>query len=151
MGIDRELRSFNARPCVIKKTIAEADLAAFTTNGAAAAISLGTLLPNAVVLGRATKLAAYFTGGGATTCTLQIGTAADPDAIMAALNILDTTTLSRWLQGTAGIEPVGPGMAGTELLATLTPDAGHNLAALTAGSLEIQLYVSEPDPRPGQF
>jgi hypothetical protein len=151
MSLDRELRSFNARPCAIRKTIVEADLAGSSSNGAALAISLGTMLPGTVVLARAVKVTVYFTGGGATTCTLQIGTTGDPDAVMAALNILDTTTLNRWLQGTAGIEPVGPGFAGVELFATLTPDAGHNLAALTTGSLEIELYVSTPDPRPGQF
>lgn len=142
MQLDRELRAFYARPRKLSRTITHADLTA-AVNGEEQAISLGSLPPGAVVTGRSVTIETFFTGGSATAVTMALGTAADPDLFMAALNVFDTTATETPVQGTAGVSPVGP--ASGEVLATFDADAGHTLLALTAGELTVALYYSVPD------
>ncbi|MFZ5896822.1 MAG: hypothetical protein ACOY0T_37545 [Myxococcota bacterium] len=139
---DRPERAFNARTRKLSRTITHADLTE-AVNGQAQAIALGTLPPGAIVLGRASVLSEYFTGGGATAVTMQFGTAADPDAVMSATNVFDTTAQNVPLQGVAGVGPLGPYSG--ELQATFTPDGGHNLNALNAGSVLVEIYFTVPD------
>lgn len=143
MSLDRIVRSFNARPRTFRKRIVEGDLTA-AVNGTAQSIAVGTLPPGAILLGRATRIATYFTGGGATSVGLTLGVSGTLNGIMTTLNVFDTTTLAINQQGTAGVNPVGL-YDGLQILATLTPDAGHTLLALTAGDLTIDIYYMVPD------
>lgn len=143
MSLDRIVRAFNSRTRVLRRRIVEGDLTA-AVNGTAQSIAIGTLPPGAVILGRATRVAAYFTGGGATSVGLTLGVAGTLNGIMTTLNVFDTTALTINQQGTAGVNPSGL-YSGAQILATLTPDAGHTLLALTAGDLTVDIYYSVPD------
>lgn len=136
----RQNRAFAARIRKLSKTITHADLTA-ATNGLEQNIALGTLPPNAIVLGRAFRVGAYFTGGGATSVGMSIGTAASPAAIMAAANVFDTTALNTWLSGTSGVGPTAP-YSSAALVAQFDADASHTLLALTAGSIEVEVYFA---------
>jgi len=141
--LERELRSYEARLRKLSRQITHADLTA-AANGAAQSLSLGSLPYGGVISGRSVVLTTYFTGGSASAATLALGVASDVDSLMAALNVLDTTTLAIPLQGTAGVSPLGA-YGGMELLATFAPDGGHTLLALTAGSVLVEVYYSVPD------
>lgn len=141
-------RSFAARNKVYELDFSFADFAALAaTNGLAATLNIGSLLPaGAVIDSYAVLVHAYFTGGGATTCTLQVGVAGALGDVFSGHNLLSTTTLDKWLQGaTPGVQAVGPAFGGLQLVATITPDAGHQLKLLTAGSAKVVVYYSVPD------
>lgn len=127
---------------MLRRVIGHADLTE-SGNGVAQQIPLGTLPAGARVIGRSVNLNTFFTGGGATTCTMSIGTTTDPDSVMAALSVLDTTTNDIPLQGTSGVSPVGPYTGA--LVAEFDADAGHNLLALTAGEITVEIYFVTPD------
>jgi hypothetical protein len=143
MGLNRELRSFEARPLLISRTITHVDLTE-AVNGTAQDIALGTFPPGTRLIGRASKLVAYFTGGAASAVNVTIGWATTPNSIMTALNVFDTSALATWLQGTNGVEPAGD-IGGRALIARFTPDAGHSLLNLDAGELVIELFGAKPD------
>lgn len=138
--LNREQRAFDCRLVRIFKTILEGDLVN-AVNGSPATITLGQLPNLGLVLASSVRINTYFTGGGATTMTLQIGVAGTIAKMMTALDIFSTTTQAIWLPGTAGVQPRGR-YGGVDLIATLTPDAGHNLTALTAGSLDIEIVAA---------
>jgi len=141
--LERTNRAFASRLRVFRKKVTHADLTN-AVNGTAQAIAIGTLPAGAVVQARAVKLTTFFTGGGATTCTMAIGVSGTAAKFMTALNVLDTTTTAVWLQGTAGSSPLGPA-GGDAIIATFTPDAGHTLDGLTAGEIDVEIYYSVPD------
>lgn len=141
----RSLAAYGARVRRFRKTIAEGDLVN-AVNGSAFDVVLGALPSNAYVVSHSIKLTAYFTGGGATTMTCSIGTAAAPTDIMTALDVFSTTALNKPLQGTLGAAPRGE-MGATNLVARFTPNAGANLSALTAGSCVIDVLYLVPDDR----
>lgn len=143
-SVDRSRRAFDGRILSLYKRITEADLTA-AVNGTAQSISLGTLPGSGIVLASAVKINTFFTGGGATSVGLTLGVAGTLAKLKANLNVFDTSATGIWLPGTAGTQPGGR-YGGVELLATLTPDAGHTLLALTAGDLEIEVIaVGTPD------
>ncbi len=144
----RELGSYNARIRKISRTITHADLTAATI-GLEQDILIGALPPGAVYLGRSFKITTYFTGGSATAVTMALGSGAagDPDQLMAATNVFDTTTTAVWLKGTDGVlVPMSP-LPSTSIYAQFDADAGHTLLALTAGSIDVEVYYCIPDAR----
>jgi hypothetical protein len=147
MSLDRETRAFAARLVRLYKQITHADLTA-AVNGAEQDILLGTLpTGGGFLLGRAVRINTFFTGGAATAVTMALGTGAagDPDSIMAALNVFDTTTEDIWLPGTSGVSPSGP-YGGSSVYAQFDCDAGHALLGLTAGDIEVELiFAMHPD------
>jgi hypothetical protein len=139
--LNREQRAFENRLVRLYKQITHADLTA-AVNGTAQAIALGTIPGSiGILLSSSVKLNTFFTGGGATTCTMAIGVAGTAAKIKAALNVLDTTATGIWLPGTAGTQPEGR-YGGVALIATFTPDAGHTLLALTAGDIEVEMVFA---------
>lgn len=144
----RSLAAYVARNKVIELDFTFADFAALAaTNGLAATLNIGGLLPpGAVIDSYAVLVAAYFTGGGASAVTLQVGVAGSLGDLFSAHNLFAVTTLNKWLQGaTPGVQAVGPAFGGLQLVATVTPDGGHQLKLLTAGSAKIVVYFSVPD------
>lgn len=111
-------------------------------NGAAQSINLDAVLPaNARIVGADARAYTPFTGGGATAVTLDIGTTGDLDAIVAAANVLAAAVDGGPSTMPRGIRPNKTFVtAGAQLLATFTPDGGHNLAGLTAGSITIDVW-----------
>ncbi len=124
-------------------TIAFGGLSAGNSNGAAVSVNIGTTLPaNARIVGVALKLATPFTGGSASSVSLDIGTSGDDNAIVAGADVLAAAVDGQASTRPAGIAPDRHYASGGQLLAKFTPDAGHQLANLTAGSITIDVtYV----------
>jgi hypothetical protein len=146
----REEATFNARHRARYKLITELDLAN-AVNGGTFDVALGFLPPGAVLAsGALVKLNAQFTGGGATSVGMTIGTSSSPAIIMATFDVFGGAASGLYVRGTAGPQVVSPGVhpsGGQNLIARFTPDAGHNLTALTAGSVEIMVPFHTPDTR----
>lgn len=149
VNLYKENKAFDGRTRVLRKRILEADLTN-AVNGSPQSVALRTegLPAGVTVLAHAINVATLFTGGGATSVGLTIGYAGQLNALVSALELNNATPTGRWVQGTSGASPVGGELAGQQVLATFTPDASHNLAALTAGDLTIELYYSLPDLGP---
>jgi hypothetical protein len=144
MTLARELPAYAARVRKLYKLIVEGDLTA-NVNGTAQDIALGTLPLGAVLLrAPAIKLNTQFTGGGATTCTLSLGTAAGPTLLATAFDIFGAAASGLYVPMTAGAQVEAPTAAGQAIIARITPDAGHTLLALTAGSVEVAVYYCVP-------
>lgn len=114
-------------------------------NNTAQAVNVGIALPTgANVLFGNTYLATQFTGGSVATCVMGVGTATEPNGILNAVNVLSGTA-SAWYSagGTAATRAHGDYSA-KQLVATFTPDASHALAALTAGSITVEVVYAVP-------
>jgi hypothetical protein len=105
---------------------------------------------NAYPLYAGLAIGAYFTGGSVTAVTAQLGDAGDPNGILAALNVFDTTSLATWT-GTGGVEveygSTGPAADGEsayapQILFTSTTD---NVVNLTAGFLSGRIFYKRYD------
>jgi len=121
------------------KLITEADLVN-AVNGGVADVPFAFLPPNALMCRTAVKLNAQFTGGGASAVGVTIGTSASPALIMASFNVFGSAASGLFVAGAAGPQVESPSANGQSLIARFTPDAGHNLSALTAGSVELAIY-----------
>jgi hypothetical protein len=107
--------------------------------GEAQAINIGAVLPaNAVVIAREVALATPFSGGGVSSCLLDVG-GTDVDAIVNALELITDAPTESEVNAAGGIKPQG-GYSAQQLVATFTPDGGHTLADLTAGSVVITVW-----------
>lgn len=111
-----------------------------TTLDAAAlsqAINIGAVLPaNAMILGANVAITTPTTGGGAASCTVDIGSSGDTDAIVDGADVFAAA-----VNGMASTRPLGIApnklfvAAGAQLIATVTSDV--NVSLLTAGSFTI--------------
>jgi hypothetical protein len=115
-------------------TIGHADL---TDADGEQTLNIGAVLPaNAMILAVNVALATPFTGGGAGSVLLDIGTAGDPDAIVANCDLFAAA-----VDGVASSMPAGIApfklftSAGAQLLATVAADV--NVADLAAGAAVI--------------
>lgn len=145
MSLVRETVAYNARLRKLVKTILETDLTN-AVNGSPQDISLGFLPPGALhaaVAAPNISLVAQFTGGGASSVGLTIGTAAAPTLIATSFDIFGATASGLFVSMTAGAQRVVPA-GGQNIIARITPDGAHNLAALTAGSLQLEVYYALP-------
>jgi hypothetical protein len=108
-------------------------------NGEAQAINLQTALPpNAMVFAHALTDITPFSGGSVSACKLDVG-GTDADAIVNALELIADAPTEAELIAAAGLLPQGQYSA-QQLTATFTPDAGHALSALDAGSITITVW-----------
>lgn len=140
----RQLKAFNARLRKFTKTILEADLTA-AVNGTAQDIAIGTLPEGAIMpIPPSLKLTTQFTGGSASAVGLTLGTAAAPTLLATSFDIFGGTASGLFVAMTQGAQVVAPS-GGQSIIARITPDAGHTLLALTAGSLALELYFQLPD------
>jgi hypothetical protein len=140
-AVDRERLTYGVRARKLYKLIVEGDLTA-NANGASQDIVLGTLPPGAILMRvpAAVKLNAQFVGGGATSVTLSIGTSASPTLVATAFNIFGSTASGLYAAMTAGAQVEAPAGNVQQVIARITPDAGHTLLALTAGACEVAVY-----------
>ncbi len=152
MGEQRETAAYAARMRKLYKQITHADLTA-AVNGDAQDILLGALPPGAVYLGYSFKITTFFTGGAASAVTMALGSGAagDPDQLVTATNVFDTTTTAAWIKATAGVLVEPAPLPSTSIYAQFDVDAGHTLLALTAGSLEVEIYYAVADARQGSI
>jgi len=91
---------------------------------------------------------AYFTGGGATTCTAQLGDSGDPNALVEALDVFSTTALGSWtLTLTQGVQAEGAS-TGYVYEAAYAPQilftCSGNVSILTTGHLTGQIHYRRP-------
>lgn len=121
----------------LRFSIGHADL---TDADTSQAIALFTLGPNDAIMGVRIKHSEAFTGGSVSSCTVSVGGATDGVAAYAtAFNIYQAVaaTTLQWSQclknGTAA-------SAGQVVSATFT-SGGDNLSSLTAGAVDIDIYV----------
>src|SRR5258708_521859 len=121
---------------VFKKTVTIGEaLLTQAVNGTAQAINIGTALPaNAVVVGHEVNIATLFSGGGATAVKLDVG-GTDVQGVVKQQDVFTGATTGKTSLRT-GNSPQGT-VSAQQLVATFTPDAGHTLLALTAGSLTV--------------
>jgi hypothetical protein len=141
----------------LTRVITFADLASGTVNGASVDIALGLqlaglagqqqpthrLLAGAVLLqAPAAKLNTQFTGGGATAVGVTIGTAASPTVIATSFDVRGGAASGLFVSMAQGTWRVVP--ADSLIIARFTPDAGHALSLLTAGSVELSVYFAGP-------
>ena len=125
-------------------TIGHADLEGNDVDGAASTVNIGAVLPaNARVIGAVTRGYTPFTGGGLSAVALDIGTAGDIDAIVDGADAFAAAVDG----GTSTLPPgISPNKlfvaAGAQLIATLTPDGGHDLQDATAGAVTIDVLFS---------
>jgi hypothetical protein len=140
---DAILTTTDAAVGAVKRTVTvgHADLTD-AVNGEAQAINIGATLPaNARIIGVDLHDYTPFTGGSASAVALDIGTSGDVDAIIDGADVFAAAVDGGPATIPAGIRPNKTFVsAGAQLLATFTPDGGHTLLALTAGSIIIDVW-----------
>lgn len=123
-------------------TITHADLTE-ATNNTAQAINVGAALPTgANVLFSQAYLTTQFTGGSVSTCTMSLGIATAATALINALNVLGGTASAWYLVGGGTATRDKGNYSAAQIIATFTPDSGHALAALTAGSVTVEVFYT---------
>jgi len=132
-----------------KKTVTIAfDNAALTAtsgsaNGTAATVNISTALPaNARIVGVDLNTYTPFTGGSVSAVALDIGSSGDIDALVDGADLFAAAVDGGPSTRPTGIRPNKIYATATQLIATLTPDAGHKLSALTAGSVVIDVIYT---------
>jgi hypothetical protein len=122
---------------------------ALTAAATTEALTIPGFPSDAIPLHAEIAIGTFFTGGSATAVTAQIGDSGDPNGLLAALNVFDTTSLGDWTVGTLGVEAeygsTGPALESAyapEILFTATTD---DVADLTAGKLSGRIYYKRYD------
>ncbi len=85
---------------MVEARITDADLTAAATSDTVAITGIPS---DAFPIGAKLEVGQYVTGGSISACTVSVGDAGDPDSLMTATNIFDTTALGT-LTGTQGAE-----------------------------------------------
>jgi len=100
-------------------------------------INIGAVLPaNAMIVGVNVAQATATTGGGASSCVVDIGTSGDVDALVDGANVFAAAVDGMVSTQPRGIAPNKVFVtAGAQLIATVIGDV--NVALLTAGSFTI--------------
>jgi hypothetical protein len=125
-------------------TITDADLTT-ATNGTAQTINVGTALPTgAHVLNAELYLTTQFTGGSASAVTLSVGISGATTSLINAFDAFGSTASAYYLAGASTAARPRGNYSASQIIATFTPDAGHTLAGLTAGSVTIDVLYAVP-------
>ena len=138
-----------ALPVAVRKSVTTTELTE-NGNGNAQTINFDDAIPaNAVVLARFLTVTAEFSGGGVTSVALDFGDDLDPNGWFASEDVFTGSgTGKRNVPSTPGaylIDNAGDVLGARTPEVTFTPDAGHNLAQLTAGELTaFVVYVETP-------
>jgi hypothetical protein len=121
-------------------------------NGVAQTINIPSALASGLLPARAMPyavlitLTTQFTGGGATAVKVDVGGTV-VDALVKQFDAFGAAAAGAQYDQNAGTPPASKTMptimSGQQLGARFTPDAGHNLAALTAGSITIEVFYEE--------
>lgn len=132
---------------VQKKTVTvafdNAALAAAATNGLAATVNISTALAaNARILGVDMRSLTPFTGGSASAVSVDVGMSGDVNALIAAADVFAAAVDGGPATMPLGVRPFKTFASGGQLIATFTPDAGHKLSLLTAGSVVIDVLYT---------
>lgn len=128
---------------VVKRTVTvgHVDLTN-AVNGTAQSINIGATLPaNARIAYVDVRALTPFTGGSASAVTLMVGSSGDLDAIIASSDVFAAAVDGGPSTLVRGIRPNKMFVTiGAQLLATFTPDGGHTLDGLTAGSVIVDVW-----------
>lgn len=146
-GALAEVRTIaNALTGAVKRTVTiaynNAALVAASTNGAAATVNVGAVLPaNARILSADARSFTAFAGASMATFSLQLGTSGDVDALISACDLLAAAVDGGPSTFTRGIRPNKTFVsAEAQLIATLTPDGSHKCSDLTSGSITLDVF-----------
>jgi len=138
--LNRVNRGFRSRVRKLSLALGEAALTAAATSEA---VAIGTIPSGATVLGSEVQLATPFSGGGASTCVVDIGSTGDADAIVDGANLFASAVDGQAATKPAGIAPNKTFATATVLNATVTADV--NVVGLTAGAATIVVYYAEAE------
>lgn len=122
-------------------TVGHADLTN-AVNGGTQEFSFDALPTNAVVVGYDFPSFTVFSGGSISTLSVDVGTAADPDAVINAIDLAGAMTEQKRRESN-GVRPFGTYSAAA-LKLLFTPDGGHNLNALDAGTVTVDIFFMVP-------
>lgn len=103
-------------------------------------LTIATLPAGAQVLGVNVKLATPFTGGGAGSVTLDVGSSGDADALVDGANVFAAAVDGQASTRPLGIAPNKQFAAATAVQATVAADV--NVADLTAGAMTVEVIYS---------
>jgi len=118
--------------------IAVADLVDVATSQV---LSFAAALPaNARILASDVELGTPFTGGGAATCTVDLGDAGDPDALLDGTDVLSAAVDGQAADHVLGIAPNKSYVGAATLTVTVTSDV--NVSTLTAGALTVAVLYT---------
>lgn len=134
--MDRINKAFAARPKRRTLTITTADL---TASAGSQSIDIGAALPaGACVIGAWLALATTFSGGGASSCTADLGVkGGDTDSL---IDGADLFTAAGEISSPAGVLPAGHYGAITPAVVIA---ADVNVDTLTAGSVTVNILYTE--------
>lgn len=142
----RLIRAYQGRVRKFSVTITEPMLTN-AVNGSPQSIKIGDVPAGATVLAVSFRLTAQFTGGGASAVGMTIGdTQGGVSRLGAGINVFGGT-VTPVLYGpptTPGVL-AGPYAASDTINAIFTPDGAHNLAALTTGSVDVEVVYTLGD------
>lgn len=130
-----------------KKTVTVAynntALVAASTNGASAVVNIDSALPaNSRIMGVDFRSLTPFTGGSASAVDVAVGMSGDPAALVSEADVFTAAVDGGPSAITPGVRPWKTYASGGQLIATFTPDAGHKLSLLTAGSVVIDVLYT---------
>lgn len=109
--------------------------------GEAQAINIGTALPaNALVMGVRATLTTQFTGGAVSAVVLDVGYAGSTESVMKDLDVFGSVAAGAQYTDGSTAKPKPVAASAKQLIATFTPDGGHALSALTAGSVKVDVF-----------
>lgn len=121
-------------------TITHADLTD-DVDGEAQAITVGTLPTGAVVLFSTITLTTQFTGGSVSAVAVDLGWSGSTEILMKDFDALGSAASGAVYDTGATAVAYLPRLASAKtILATFTPDGGHDVEDLTAGSLTVDVY-----------
>jgi len=120
-----------------------AALVAASTNGASATVNIGAILPtNARVLSVDLRALTAFSGGSASAVGIVVGSSGDIDALIASADVFAAAVDGGPATMTLGVRPGKAYLTATQLIATVTPDVGHKLSLLTAGTVIVDVLFT---------
>lgn len=132
-----------------KKTVTITDATLVNAvNGSASSVNIGSALPaGAIVVAIVATLTTQFTGGGASAVAADVGWSGATEALIKDLDVFGGTAGGAIYDGndggTAATRTLPSVAPSKQLIATFTPDGGHNLTGLTAGSVTFDVYYVE--------
>jgi hypothetical protein len=139
-SLSRLNQGFAARVRKLVATVGHADL---TAEAGSQVIALGTLPAGSRVLGVRIALATAFTGGGAGSVTVDVGSTGDADALVDGANLFAASADGECSSITAGVAPNKGFAAATVINGTFAADV--DVDDLTAGACTIEVLYAVAD------
>lgn len=126
------------------------DAASLTAAAVAEALDIPGFPADARPMAGRLNLGEFFDDGGSASCTAELGDAGDPNALLLALNVFDTTAIGDWTVASAGVQSedgaTGP-VEEAAYLPQLLVTADVNVVLLTVGKIAGTIWYVRYDSR----